>query len=404
MIRKLKVQISITISVILSLLLILLLFTVNVLNHTRSMNDAYRTLAVVAASNGEKVLSTDGTATETESEDQALYRSSRFFSVFFDNKGNVVTVKNLEESGYSDEELREIAAEIYAGGETRGSRGNLLFTVGNYVGGRIVVFMDNTITFRNIKTVQNNSILIGCVGIAVILWLSYALSEWIVLPVKESFDRQKRFVSDASHELKTPIAVISANLDVLEDEIGSENKWIRYIKSETERMTGLVTNLLTLSRFDLSAERPVFARFNFSKVVEGVTMPFECVAFEKGVLIECDPGENIFCTGSEESLKQVVAILTDNAVKHASENGKIRVTLRQHRGKTVLEVANTGEPIPKRERERIFERFYRGDDARTRKDGRFGLGLAIAKSIVNMHSGNISVDCSDGWTRFRVVL
>lgn len=406
MIRKLKFQIGLTISLILSLLLILLLFTVNVLNHTRSLNDAYRTLAVVAAANGEKVLSVDGSISEndSESEEQAVYRSSRFFSVFFDNKGKVVVVKNHEESGCSDEQLRELALEVYSSGEARGRRGNLLFTIGDYIGGRIVVFMDNTITLRNIKTMQNNSILIGCLGIAVIIWLAYALAEWIVLPVKESFDRQKRFISDASHELKTPIAVISANLDVLEDDVGGDNKWIRYIKSETERMTGLVSHLLMLSKVDLTDERPAFVRFNMSKIVEGVTMPFECVAFEKGAILECDPGEDIFLTGSEESIKQVIAILTDNAIKHVYKDGKILVSLRQHRGKAILEVANTGDPIPKEERSRIFERFYRADDSRSREESRFGLGLAIAKTIVNMHSGSISVDCADGWTRFKVVI
>jgi signal transduction histidine kinase len=273
--------------------------------------------------------------------------------------------------------------------------------VGVFFGGRTVVIMDNSVNIQSIRTIRQNSILIGCIGIVIIGWLSFALSEWIVFPVKQAMEKQKQFVSDVSHELKTPLAVISANTEVLEDEVG-ENKWLGYIKSETDRMNGLVSDLLTLSRLDASAEQKNFIKFDMSKMVEGVTMPFEVVAFDKGVMINCEPGQGITVSGEEEKLKQVVAILIDNAIKHTYEGGNIDVSLKSIRGKAVLEVVNTGDEIPKESRQKIFERFYRLDEARNSENGGHGLGLAIAKSIIDRHGGTIGVECNAGKTKFKV--
>ncbi len=398
MIKRLKFQIAFTVSLILSVLLTLILFTINVLSYSGVYTEAYEMLELVASANGE----TEGII-DNSSGNASIYRHTGFFSVLFSSDGDVITVKKPQDSDVTDNELVELCRGALTENNYRGDYGNYLYFVKHYNVGRIVVVMDNSANVQSIKNMRQNSVLIGCIGVLVIGWLSYALSDWLVFPVKQTLERQKQFISDAGHELKTPIAVISANAEVLEDKVG-ENKWLNYIKSESDRMSSLVNNLLILSRIDSADERPAFEKINMSKLVEGVTMPFECIAFEKGVLIECLPGENITVNGLEDSIKQVVAILIDNAIKYSYDNGKIIVSLKQIRGRAVLEVANTGDEISKESRARIFERFFRVDESRHRENGGYGLGLAIAKSIVESHHGSINVECLGGWTKFKVVL
>jgi len=396
MIKKLKYQITATITVILSVLLIVILLVVNFVSVASSYSEAYELLDQIAKDYGE----TDSVISNKDS----LYKNTNFFSVLFSPRGEVINVKKSAGSEVADEELIAVCAGILSTEVPRGSYDRFLFSTHNFIGGSIVVIMDNAVNLYNLRIVRNNSFLIGVIGILIIFWMAYALSDWLVYPVRQTLDKQKQFISDVSHELKTPIAVISANTEVLEGEMG-ENKWLGYIKSESERMQGLVNNLLVLSRFDSTDEElSSFERFNLSKTLEGSVMPFECVAFEKGIGLECIAEKDVFVNGNEDGIRQVIAILIDNAIKHCYPHGRIIVGLRQMRGKAVLEVSNTGDEIPRNCRDRIFERFYRVDEARNRENGGHGLGLAIAKTIVEKHRGNISVDCCDGMTKFKVVI
>ena len=240
-------------------------------------------------------------------------------------------------------------------------------------------------------------------GIIVSFIISLLLSKWIVKPVKESFEKQKRFISDASHELKTPLTIISANADVLEEDIG-ENKWLNYIKAEALMMNSLVNKLLTLARLESVSNKESFSKINFSKIVMGAAMPFESIAFESGISLNYEIDNDIYIFGDEYELKQVVAILIDNAIKHTENKGHIIVSLKHSRNKVILKVMNDGEEIAIDDREKIFDRFYRGDESRNRDDKRYGLGLAIAKAIVENHKGKIKVEGIGGWTEFVITL
>ena len=395
MIKRLKLQITATITVILSALLTVILLVVNFMSNAASYTEAYELLDLIATAYGE-------TDVVFENE-HSMYKNTNFFSVLFSPDGDVINIKKNMGSEFSDEELVSLCEKILATDVDRGSYDRFLFATRNFIGGSIVVVMDNAVNLYNLRTVRSNSMLVGIIGFIVILWMAYALSDWLVYPVKQTLEKQKQFISDVSHELKTPIAVISANAEVLEGEMG-ENKWLGYIRSESDRMRGLVNNLLVLSRFDSTGEAASFEKFNLSKTLEGSAMPFECVAFEKGINFECISGENIIINGNEDSIKQVIAILIDNAIKHCYPQGEILVRLKQVRGKAVLEVSNTGDEIPKESRSRIFERFYRVDEARNSENGGHGLGLAIAKTIVEKHHGNISVECAGGFTKFKIVI
>ncbi|MNW50737.1 Alkaline phosphatase synthesis sensor protein PhoR [compost metagenome] len=214
-----------------------------------------------------------------------------------------------------------------------------------------------------------------------------------IAPVKEAFDKQKQFIADASHELKTPLAIINTNADVLltnpEETISRQAKWLHYIKSETERMSKLTRDLLYLTEMDDAKATVLFSRFDLNEAVESVLLTMEAVIFEKELVLNYDIEPELTAYGNPEQIKQVIMILLDNAVKYANPNGEITLSLKKTHNEMILAVTNTGEGIPPEHLPRIFDRFYRTDASRARKQGGYGLGLAIAKSIVEQHKGRI---------------
>ncbi len=227
----------------------------------------------------------------------------------------------------------------------------------------------------------------------VLVWF---ISKSFFKPIQDTLNSQKKFLSDASHELKTPIAVISANADVIRS--SEETEWINNIKSQTERMKTLVTDLLTLSAIDENRSVQKKARFNLSEEVIKVTLFFDALAFEKGKRIITNVDKDIFINGDAESVRKITEILIDNAIKYATKGTDIIVSLKKvaHKSvsaKYVLSVYNKGCNVPKEDIKKIFERFYRGEKSRSRELGGSGLGLSIAKSLANLNKWKISASC-----------
>ena len=244
--------------------------------------------------------------------------------------------------------------------------------------------------------------------------LARALAKTIVRPVEENMQMQKRFIADASHELKTPLTVIDANAAVLEQSVG-QSKWLDYIKEQTGRMAGLVNELLQLSHLEEAAGTAAQRSsepYDAAEAVLAAALPFESVAFEGGVTLETDTPDALEGCGSRQELEQLTAILIDNAVKHSPAGGTVRVCLREaparHGRKEgpmlELKVANSGDEIPPEALEHIFDRFYRVDEARARKTGGYGLGLAIAKGLAEKNGGSIAVTSRNGRTEFTLLL
>ncbi|MFB9325591.1 sensor histidine kinase [Paenibacillus aurantiacus] len=230
-----------------------------------------------------------------------------------------------------------------------------------------------------------------------------------IAPVKEAFEKQKRFIADASHELKTPLAVINTNADVLlangEDTITDQAKWLHHIKSETERMKTLTNDLLYLTQMDDARASMIHVPFDLSDAVDGIILTMEAVIYEKELTLDYDIEPGLTMTGSSEQMKQVVMILLDNALKYTNPHGSIKLTLKRHHSHIQLSVSNTGPGIAAEHLDRIFDRFYRADASRSRQHGGYGLGLAIAKSIVEQHRGKIMAkSVPDELTTFTVHL
>lgn len=233
-------------------------------------------------------------------------------------------------------------------------------------------------------------------GIFLILfYIVYRLSFAIFKPIKESLVKQKQFISNASHELKTPLSIISANADVLKQS-GEDNQWLSNIRSQTDRMGVLVSDMLTLAKMDEGNTKRSRTEFNLSEEVINSALPFDAVAFEKGKTLDLDVSDDIMVTGEKESAKQIISILLDNAIKHASENGEIKVSLKKENGRIALTVFNTGSLVPAEDSNKIFERFYRGDKSRSRESGGSGLGLAIARGIADANKWKISAESEYG--------
>lgn len=264
-----------------------------------------------------------------------------------------------------------------------------------------LTIVDNTSAKAKLESLLKTSILIFVLIEIIIIILTVEITRWIIKPVIESFNRQKQFVADASHELKTPIAVIMANAEALEKE-PEEKKWLNNIKSEADRMNELVTSLLDLAKLEEGKE--VQQEENLSKIVEMSVLTFESLMYENKIELEYDIQKDINIKCNSSQIKQLVAILIDNDIKHSETNGKISIALKKQKNDTVLTVSNRGKEIPKEIREKIFERFYRADESRNRDTNRYGLGLAIAKNIVENHNGKISVESEKGITTFKVVL
>ncbi|HBR30981.1 MAG TPA: hypothetical protein DD733_02745, partial [Clostridiales bacterium] len=202
-----------------------------------------------------------------------------------------------------------------------------------------------------------------------------------------------------SHELKTPITVISANADILlsnkDSTIKEQLKWVEYIKTESSRMTELVNNLLFLAKTDERKKAESQSIINLSDIATSCILPFESISFEKGKTLESSIMPEVYIKGNENSVKQLVIILTDNAFKYSNDNGVIKVTVFADQDKAVLSVWNTGTPIPPDQLSHIFKRFYRIDKSRSRTEGGYGLGLSIASSIADSHGAKITVQSSD---------
>ncbi|MDR6552427.1 HAMP domain-containing sensor histidine kinase [Paenibacillus qinlingensis] len=256
-----------------------------------------------------------------------------------------------------------------------------------------IVYLDVTAQQNILTNLVYTFTIVGLVMLIVIFFTSRYFANRSIAPVREAFQKQKQFIADASHELKTPLAVINTNADVLlannEDTIESQSKWLHRIKSETERMKTLTNDLLYLTEMDDARANMLYSNFNVSESVESVLLTMEAVVFEKDLSLDYEIEPDLISHGNSEQIKQVVMILLDNAIKYTPPKGAITLTFKNHHNDTLLTVTNTGEGIPPEHVERIFDRFYRADLSRSRKHGGYGLGLAIAKSIVEQHKGKI---------------
>ncbi len=302
-----------------------------------------------------------------------------------------------------DEQIKEYAIKAVSSKRDIGIIDNYIYRVRFNRDFMMVTLVENEDAISRINLIFIYAGIISLISLTIIFILSKKISELLVKPVEETFEKQKEFISDASHELKTPLAVISANAEVVENEVG-ENKWIGYIQNEVSSMDKLVNELLLLTKIENVDNMKEYEEFNLSEEVDSEVSAFESIAAEHKVELKRDIQKDVMMKGNSEDIRHILSTLTDNAIKHTYEGKDVEVKLFKEKSSIVLEVKNEGDPIPEEHRDKIFERFYRIDKARNRNEKRYGLGLAIAKSTVEKYGGKISVSCKDGVTTFKVII
>jgi len=316
--------------------------------------------------------------------------------ITLDYSGSVIESK-INYLELSDEDIDKLANTIVTSKQKRGSVSSfgleyLSITEDNYT---YIVAADNSFESGNIRNLFILCIISFMISFFVFFAISVLLSTWILKPVEKSWQQQNRFVSDASHELRTPITVILANLNILsskkDDLIKTQYQWIDNTKEEANRMKQLVDELLFLARSDDRQNKLVFSKIDLSELLLSRMLSFEALAFEKGIRLDYDISDDLNIIGHEGNVKQLISILLDNAMKYCGDKGSVYLKAFSLKDRTYVLIKNSGDLIDAEDLKHIFERFYRTDKSRSRTEGGYGLGLAIAKTIVDNMHGKISV-------------
>lgn len=334
--------------------------------------------------------------------DTIRFIDGTIYSAILNESDEPLLIINHADNGVPNEAIAQLAYRLIAQQQPK-KIGNLYIDryAYCYQPGVFITIMDNAQTNRFLRQTLFFSFIMYMLLEVLIFLITKRLMRWITKPVAESFERQKRFIADASHELKTPLAVIMASADALQEN-PQETRWLQYIQSESERMTKLISDLLELAKSEEADSSASFEMADFSKIAAMSCLVFEGLVFEKGITLRSDIEEQIIIHMYPDKIKQLLAILLDNAIQHCAAGGTVTVSLKREK-EIALRVSNTGEGIPQGEEEKIFERFYRADEARTRAENRYGLGLSIAKNIALAHGARISAQSTQGVTVFTVL-
>jgi len=391
-VTKLKRNFILIVMGMMTVLLLGSFLVINLSNHQYNENDIAARLTEIANRDGLQPQFNVDNDPDIGQYTNPAFRMDSYIAVKISKEGDIFGITTGSIANFNFTKIQNLVDLTLEKAKTTGELQGWKFLLKEKSYGYILVYMDATAQ----KQLENNLMMISG-GILSLVWLvmlglAWFLSRWVSRPVEKAFATQTRFVADASHELKTPIAVINANLAVLESAGKKPNKWLGYIQAETVRMNGLVNSLLTLATMDDPSFRRNDSNFMLDDLVESCVLPFESMLFESGISLSVECEKGIAMTGDWDKLSQMVRILLENATKHTKEGGSVTIELKKRGNKKILSVFNEGEPISSADGAKIFERFYRTDFARDRDSGGYGLGLSIAKTIAELHKGRIYLD------------
>lgn len=323
-------------------------------------------------------------------------------SVVLKNKTIMVLSNSLKET--TDKDILSMTQKLQKSGKRFGSIDDYIYLVRILKSGNTVyIFVNNKEALQNSKQFFIVSIFIFLLSVIVFTIISYYLSRWMIKPSEKAIKNQKIFVANISHDLKTPITIIRANADLIENEVKNK-KSIKYIQQETEKLNHLVNEMLTLTRIDNTISKENFKSFNFGDSLFDVVLPFESIAYEKGIRFNINIDEVTDYFGDENNIQKLAEILIDNAMSYTAKGGVVDVDAYENSKAVTLSVTNTGEPISDEKKVEIFDRFYRESKSRESTGNHYGLGLSIANTIVKKHNGKISIESKNGKNTFTVIL
>ena len=377
---------------------------INVLNYQKTNNYSNRIISLLTDNEGGfpkdfpvRPNQGDGMTPETPFE-------ARFFSVMLDEQGDVVFSDVRQIAAITPQTAEEYAKTLYQDSKTAGMYDDYKYRAKETDKGTLYIFLDCTREMNSFRGFLQTSILISLGGLAVVFILIIIFSHIALKPVEESYQKQKHFITNASHDVKTPLTIINAGAEVIELEHG-EVEWTKEIKKQTERLTALIDKLVFLSRMDEENQKIEICEFNLSELICEAIEPYENIATSKGFSFSFDCQSDIVYKGNEEMLSQAIALLMDNALKYTNEQGQISISLKKTVKGIELRFKNTADSVKEGNNSEIFERFYRSEQSRNSKTGGHGIGLSVVKAIISAHKGKISAYSSDGKSmEFLIVL
>ena len=387
----------------LALVLLVILGGVNAMSYRKIVQDAGHILELLSENRGAfpKALPPDG---ETGKPDRPLPPGnglspeapfeSRFFSVLLDGEGQVLQSDTGQIAAVDDQSAGEMAQAVWETGHTGGFWEDYRYVRVAENGGVRFIFLDCGRSLSNFRTTLLASVLVALSGLLAVFLLLLVLSRRIVRPVAESYEKQRRFITDAGHELKTPLTIIGADLDLVEPELEG-NEWLQDIRCQVRRLAGLTQDLIYLSRMEEETPPIQPIEFPLSDLTEEMAQSFQGLAKAqgKGLVLSIQP--MLSYTGDENAIRQLLSILLDNALKYTPDDGEVEIALKKEGRMIRLSVSNTiDRPMEREMLDRLFDRFYRGDQSRSSQTGGYGLGLSIAKGIVLAHRGKIRAESS----------
>lgn len=393
----------------LSLLLVLLtiLGAVNIVSFRKTVTDADRILALLSENQGafpKQLFPGMGYGRDNQRpqrEDRPLDRGnfspetpyeSRFFSVTVDQAGSPVFTDIANIAAIDSQTAEEYADQVLDSNKTVGFLGNYRYLVSNQGDMTRIIFLDCGRSLAGFRTTLLASFAVAAAGLLGVFILLLFLSGRIVKPLTESYEKQRQFITDAGHEIKTPLTIISADADLLELELG-ENEWLTDIRRQTQRLTDLTKDLIYLSRMDEEKPAVQFVEFPLSDVVEETAQSFLSLATQQGRSLNLRIQGMLSLEGSEKDIRQLVSILLDNALKYSPRGTDISLCLEREAKTIRLSVRNAIDaPLSREQLGRLFDRFYRVEGSRNSSTGGYGLGLAIANGIVAAHRGKIRAE------------
>ena len=412
MIKKLRRKLIAACMLSLAVVLLVILGGVNLVSYQKVVADADTVLSLLAANGGvfpkghqdQGERPEEGVPPVLGKKDPFAPRilspetpyESRFFSVVLGEDGQVLETDMDQIAAVDREEAAAYAQGVAQSGRDAGFWGNYRYLLSQEEGVSRVIFLDCGRSLSSFRSTLLASVALSLLGLLAVLMLLLILSHRIVRPVAESYEKQKQFITDAGHELKTPMTIISADADLLEMECG-ENQWLTDIRRQAQRLTGLTNDLIYLSRMEEEQPKLQVIQFPLSDLAEEMAQSFAAPAQSQGKELEVSVQPMLSCTGDEKAIRQLISILLDNALKYSPQGGKLTLKLEKQGRNVLLTVSNTTtQPMERDKLSHLFDRFYRTDQSRSSQTGGYGLGLSIARSIVLAHKGKIRAESPDG--------
>ena len=406
MIRKLRIKLIAVSMVSLFIVLTVIVTALNIFNYHNMAKDSDSIINVLAENNG--------SFPEKKSEkidDENIFKAapgsnplnspetpyeSRYFSVKFDSNGNIIKTDVNNISAIKETRANSLAREVLSKNKNKGFLGDYRYRIASMKdGSKLIIFLDST---RNLASFYDTlwlSIIVSLLGLSSVFVLVVIFSRRIVNPIAESYEKQKEFITNAGHEIKTPLSIINADADVIEMENG-ESEWVHDIKTQTKRLASLTNDLIFLAKMEEANNKLNFINFPISDKISDIASPFAVIAKTENKTYGIDIEDNLDFKGDENSINKLTSILIDNAFKYSPAGGSIFVSLKKHKNNIVIRVENSTErTLSDKELSHFFDRFYRSDSSRNSNKKGYGIGLSVAKAIVDNHKGKIHTYSKD---------